>query len=226
MNTSLRVTACALASLLGASDALKIGMISDMHINLHYDPSVAIDESGDGHCTRGRGIPSTIHAPMGRYGCDSPAALVESMLQGFLAKEGKQDVIFFTGNFAAHHVVKIDKNGHESKETQEMMLDTLNAMTQLFAHYFPDTLVLPSFGNTDIASIDKPVADEEHNRFHQKIFDLWFETLPGNVDNLKKSQVDSIRDSFDQGGYYRVDLTDKISLLSINTLYYTSKRTH
>ena len=134
-------------------------------------------------------------------------------------------MIFFTGNFAAHHVMR-HSNGRNDGWVKETMLDSLNALTQLFAYYFPDTLVLPSFGNTDLASIDHPVSDEEHLDFHEKIFNLWFEELPGNAANLKKEQVETIRDSFDQGGYYRVDLTDKISLLSINTLYYTSSRTH
>ena len=107
-----------------------------------------------------------------------------------------------------------------------MMFDSLSALTQLFAYYFPNTLVLPAFGNTDMSSIDNPVADEEHQQFHEKIFDLWFDTLPGNQKNLTKEQVEAIRETFDIGGYYRVDLDDKISLLSINTLYYTSKRTH
>ena len=30
--------------------------------------------------------------------------------------------------------------------------------------------------------------------------------------------------SFNDGGYYRIDLNDKISVLSINTLYYDSER--
>ena len=67
-----------------------------------------------------------------------------------------------------------------------MMFDSLGALTQLFAYYFPDTLVLPAFGNTDMASIDNPVADEEHQLFHEKIFDLWFKTLPGNSKLLSK----------------------------------------
>ena len=148
MNSTLKLAACALASLMGASDALKMGMISDMHLNLHYDASVAHAETGSGHCVRGHGTPSSIHAPMGRYGCDAPTILIESMLQGFLEKEGKQDVILFTGNFAAHHAGDFppDEHGHESKAMQEMMFDSLSALTQLFAYYFPDTLVLPAFG--------------------------------------------------------------------------------
>ena len=30
--------------------------------------------------------------------------------------------------------------------------------------------------------------------------------------------------TFELGGYYRVDLNDKVSVLSINTLYYDSER--
>ena len=111
--------------------------------------------------------------------------MIESMIQSFLAKEGPQDVIFFTGNFAAHHAFDQRHLGLETAETHELMFDSLSALTQLLAYYFPDTLVLPSFGNTDVTSIDHPVADEEHQKYHEKIFDLWFQSLPGNTKKLK-----------------------------------------
>lgn len=171
------------------TSALKVGLISDLHLNLHYDASIGNDENGKGDCIKGSGEPTNEHAPMGRYGCDAPTVLVENMLQAFLKKEGKQDVIFFSGNFAAHHVAE-NKNGLESEEMKELMFDSLSALTQLFAYYFPDTLVLPSFGNTDTTTIDNPVSDEEHAEFHEKIFNLWFETLPGNVKSLNTHQVD------------------------------------
>jgi len=34
--------------------------------------------------------------------------------------------------------------------------------------------------------------------------------------------LDSIEGTFKQGGYYRVDLTEELSLLSLNSLYYNS----
>ena len=38
-------------------------------------------------------------------------------------------------------------------------------------------------------------------------------------------EIDEIHKTFDIGGFYRVDLNDKISVLAINTLYYDSERT-
>ena len=40
---------------------------------------------------------------MGRYGCDSPMILLETMLQEFNRSHGKQDVIIFTGDMASHY---------------------------------------------------------------------------------------------------------------------------
>ena len=36
--------------------------------------------------------------------------------------------------------------------------------------------------------------------------------------------MDSIKETFEYGGYYRVDLTDDISVLALNTLYFDGER--
>ena len=64
---------------------------------------------------------------------------------------------------------------------------------------------------------------EDDGLFYHYIYDLWFDKLPGNKNNENLvSQLDSIKETFLYGGYYRVDLTDKISVLALNTLYYDS----
>ena len=79
MNTTLKLVAVALTSLMG-TEALKVGLISDIHLNLHYDASVDTGEHGKGDCIRGQGNTTSVHAPMGRYGCDSPTNMIESMI--------------------------------------------------------------------------------------------------------------------------------------------------
>jgi hypothetical protein len=44
MAMSMRMAAVGAATLLGLSEGLKVGMISDMHINLHYDPYIGVDK--------------------------------------------------------------------------------------------------------------------------------------------------------------------------------------
>ena len=54
------------------------------------------------------------------------------------------------------------------------------------------------------------------------MYDMWFRLLKGNEKHLTEDQLKTIQSTFFNGGYYRVDLTDKISYLSLNTMYYDS----
>jgi len=105
------------------------------------------------------------------------------------------------------------------------MLESLGYVNELIAQKFPDTLVLPAFGNNDTKYHDNPVPDDDAPFFYEYVFNLWFKLLPGNQKLLKKKQIDAIFNSFQIGGFYRVDLNEKVSVLSLNTLYYDSERT-
>lgn len=104
------------------------------------------------------------------------------------------------------------------------MLDTMGHLNELIAEKFPDTIVLPAFGNNDSMYHDNPIPEVDSPFFYEYIFNLWFRLLPGNQTSLKEEQIDMIRETFYEGGYYRVDLNDKVSVLAINTLYYDNKR--
>ena len=99
------------------------------------------------------------------------------MLQRFNQHLGKQDVIFFTGDFAAHHVAmpKLD-----SPNTYGLLLDTFYHVNQLLKMFFPNTLILPAFGNADSKYHDNPIPEEDRVFFYNYIYRMWFEQLPGN----------------------------------------------
>lgn len=56
------------------------------------------------------------------------------------------------------------------------------------------------------------------------MFDMWFRLLKGNEKHLSGDQLETIQSTFLKGGYYRVDLTDKVSYLALNTMYYDSAK--
>ena len=90
----------ALVSLISFTWALKVGLLTDIHLHVKYNPAVSHHDE----CTDGEGEPTARFAPMGRYQCDCPSILIDTMLRRFVEHFGKQDVIFFTGDFTAHHV--------------------------------------------------------------------------------------------------------------------------
>lgn len=85
---------------------------------------------------------------MGRYGCDAPATLLDAMLDEFSRSHGKQDVIMLTGDFSAHHVA-LRLEEAEPEQTYSLLLATHAGLTKLLAEKFPDTLIIPAFGNND-----------------------------------------------------------------------------
>lgn len=105
-----------------------------------------------------------------------------------------------------------------------MLLATFGGVVAHLAIKFPDTLILPTFGNNDQKFHDNPIPLEDEKFFFNYTFGLWFDELPGNANNLSKQQKDTIYETFIKGGYYKLDLDDKLTVLSLNTLYFDSER--
>lgn len=80
--------AALLPFLLDESNALKIGLLSDLHINLAYEMKINPGHDSSSDCIEGSGIPTEIKAPMGRYGCDPPVVMLEQMLTRMNEKFG------------------------------------------------------------------------------------------------------------------------------------------
>jgi hypothetical protein len=66
------------------------------------------------------------------------------------------------------------------------------------------------------------VSDEglEKNEFYSYIMKLWFEGHPVNARNF---DIDKIRETFMKGGYYRVDITEKLSVIGMNSVAFSFK---
>ena len=82
------------------ANCLKVGIISDLHVNQAYH----IDGNKDDNCTSSAAAYTTIWAPLGRDKCDPPAILVDHMLTRFTEKFGQVDVVLVLGDQAAHKI--------------------------------------------------------------------------------------------------------------------------
>ena len=150
--------------------SLKVGVITDIHLHLRYNSLV----SEDGECIDGWGYPTTINAPMGRYECDCPATLVETMFRRMKEAFGHQDVIFLAGDLPAHYTSMPVETRQNPKDTFSLLLDTFSGVNQMLAYFFPDTLILPVFGNNDTKFHDNPIPDEDRAFFYDYVYRLWF----------------------------------------------------
>ena len=134
------------AILSGASHALNVGLISDIDLHLKYDATIGPRLDANGDCMLGSGEKNAHEALLGRYGCDSPPQLVEAMFRRHRERFGKQDVLFVTGDFSAHHTSMPIENNENPNDTYALLLDSLSGVNQILAFYFPDTIILPVFG--------------------------------------------------------------------------------
>lgn len=132
-------------------------MISDLHLNLKYNENYGPREDKEGDCWVTSGTLTDIKAPMGRYGCDPPGALIETMLDEFIKSHGKQDVIFLTGDQAGHHTAMPVDDPDYTQNTYPLLLASLAGVVAHLAVKFPDTLIIPAFGNNDTKYHDNPI---------------------------------------------------------------------
>lgn len=88
-------------------------------------------------------------------------------------------------------------------------------MREALTSHFPDTPILLSVGNNDIPIHDNSPYVDIKDDYYEFVHKTYFKDHPGNADF-----ADSIEQTFKLGGYYRYDLSDKVTVLSLNTLAY------
>ena len=79
--------------------------LSDIHLNLKYDPNVIYDKQNRIFCEQNAEGTNPLDdevANLGRYGCDTPIELLERMLQTMRKKNPKLDVLFLPGDMIGH----------------------------------------------------------------------------------------------------------------------------
>ena len=155
---------------------------------------------------------------MGRLGCDAPKILVKTMLELFEKVNSDEPVeyILLTGDIIMHKLAL--SPGEEDDPARYNLLKSIHAQAQeLFTEFFPDIPVFLSFGNNDCKWHDNAAFQEEKNEFYSYMFDLWFSKHPAN-----RKYADAARDTYVNGGYFRIDFDEQNSLLSLNTLMYNS----
>jgi hypothetical protein len=74
-----------------------------------------------------------------------------------------------------------------------------------------------TFGNNDCKYHNNSPKESEREEFYSYIYNLWFENHPAN-----RPYAAAAKDTFMNGGYYRADVSDKITILSLNTLPYNT----
>ena len=102
---------------LASASALKVGVFSDLHMKLDYDPTTSKKSCGPANSMLGadaieherflsKPAASDPLALLGRLGCDAPKPLVDMMLQLFAIENSDADFITLNGDLVAHGVAQ------------------------------------------------------------------------------------------------------------------------
>jgi len=155
----------------------------------------------------------------GQFGCDSPYELIKVMLDEVLEKNSQPDIIYLPGDFVGHGYSQ-DAGGNFSNQTYEVLLNILYNVSAELKIRFPNTLIIPAVGNND-PEFHYQVPDvEEKYSYYDFLFETWF---LDHEPNSKLSNLNQIKSTFLDGGYYRVDYSDSLSIFSLNTVYFSKK---
>ena len=84
----------------------------------------------------------------------------------------------------------------------------------------PNSIIIPALGNNDCKYHDNTQPESEATFFYDYLYNLWFEMQPSNIALLSDGQRQTIKETLVEGGYYRVDVSDNVSVLALNTLFY------
>lgn len=72
-------------------------------------------------------------------------------------------------------------------------------------------MIVPTIGNNDYWFHDQSPYESDKAEYFGFLYEQWFPESKGS---------ESIKETFLYGGYYRVDYTDNLSILALNTMYY------
>ena len=205
---------------------MKFGIFSDIHLNLNYNP-----DSSDNSCTftnqtnqlvKNKVPQSEVKldqkALLGRLGCDAPQALIEYIIMLFNELTYDEfytcDYIIINGDLIAHGIAQ-EPEGVYQEDLYQLLKDTHTKVNEIFKEYFWEIPVFITLGNNDSKFLNNAPFKEDKEEFYKFMLELWFKN-----DFANGRWYSDIHDTFMDGGYYKIDINKKFTLLSLNTLYY------
>jgi predicted phosphodiesterase len=203
---------------------MKVGVMSDVHILPMYSAEV----NNTCYCSVGcagqnKFIPldmqSNEYAPLGRLYCDPPQQLTEYMIKKLKLEQPDLDVLIITGDIVGHTYSQ-DLNGPYNPASYATLMQVHKNFSTLFAKEFPQTLLLPTFGNNDFQFHYQAPNVTDRQAFYSSIYNNWFVDNAFNAAHLDQELV---RTTFFTGGYYRVNLNQNVSVLAFNSLVWSNK---
>ncbi|XP_065829953.1 sphingomyelinase phosphodiesterase D-like [Oscarella lobularis] len=191
------------------SDWIRFFHVADIHYDPEYESNVT---SRPTYCRANQNaVTAATTALYGRIGCDSPASLVQNAVKAMKTEDETVDFIVVTGDLSAHNLFN------------ETVLHAIQFVTDQLRETFPTTYVFPCLGNNDVPA-DYYIPTPPTN-WYEDVLTLWKGFILCSSclwrSGVTPTTESSLRQTFLTGGYYRVSLSSKLTLLVLNTVYYS-----
>ncbi|GMT11342.1 hypothetical protein PFISCL1PPCAC_2639, partial [Pristionchus fissidentatus] len=198
----MQLSIALLLSLFSALSALRVLQVSDFHLDVDYnrkgDPQKMCHISAASRAARLDEV-----SDLGSYGdymCDSPESLVTFAVGEAVRvsnSDGKLDLVLWTG----------DNTPHIDGYDENYVVNGIKKTTSIIKGAFPNTPVLPTFGNHDYSPAN---AFDANVTLYERAFELWSDVIVG-TDNEAL---------FKRGGFYYYDFKGARILVLNTNLYY------
>jgi hypothetical protein len=196
-----------------ANEQLNFLFLTDIHLDLLYD-------SLSNHETLCRNTESPFNMTLynydfGRYDCDTPTTLFNSMLNNLKQNQDKLDLIILNGDQIAHNLYKVPL-GDDKLENKKLYKKIFEFIYKNFQIMYPGVPILPVIGNNDFyehyTTPDPDSKKEQVNYFKS----LYFNNT-AMLDNLNTDHEATLND----GMYYSYKFKEGLKFIMFNSVIYS-----
>jgi hypothetical protein len=97
-------------------------------------------------------------------------------------------VIIIPGDSVAHKISAATGTTDVGAKSYTAVKQNLLATFTKLAEAFPNTVIVPTFGNNDGRYHNEAIDEADKADYYNFVFDLWLNKLPGNA-NLDKTSI-------------------------------------
>jgi Calcineurin-like phosphoesterase len=154
-----------------------------------------------------------------KYGCDPSERLISIVLDEAKKRNGNPDIVLVAGDFIGHGFSQ-DLDQKFNNQTFTELIQIHQKTMSLIRERFGNSLIIPSVGNNDNEFHYEVPLENEKGKWYDFLYGLWFEESQSLA---IQQNLASIKETFINGGYYKVDVNEQLSVIALNTLYYSKK---
>lgn len=209
---------------------LSLLVITDIHLNPLYDGSydsstncmsgpLATSKSEFTTILSKSNSPSSSFSSYSKYGCDPSEKLITIVLDEVQRRNPNPDIILLAGDFIAHGFSQ-NPTKKFNNQTFNELIDIHRQAMKIIRGRFGNSLIIPSVGNNDNELHYEVPGVKEKGRWYDFLYELWFEE---SQSELIQQNLGLIKETFFNGGYYRIDINGQLSVVALNTLYFSKK---